>query len=508
VIALNKLGVIAALINTNLRGRPLVHCVSVTESAKCIFGAELADALGEIRGELDLQDGADYLWVADAGSSVESREVPGWALDLGALSSSADEANPPDTAERTLGDNAFYIFTSGTTGLPKAAVLSNRRYLGSATLSHKAGLKCSEKDRIYLCLPLYHGTGLMIGAGASFSSGASMFLRRRFSASNFLKEVREHDTSCFVYIGELCRYLVSTPARPDDAQNPLTRCIGNGLRPDIWHSFKNRFGLKRITEFYGASEGNVAFANVLNKDCTVGMTSARVALVKYDVAADEIVRDIHGHCVEVMEGEPGLLLGEINDEAVFEGYTNREDTESKIVRNVLQDDDAWFNSGDLMKTVDVGFSLGFKHYQFVDRIGDTFRWKSENVSTNEVGEIIAGFPQVKFCNVYGVNVPGADGRAGMAAITLVKGAGELDLDSFSSYVNKHLPAYARPVFVRIEPDVDVTGTYKMVKGRLKEEGYDPTRITDALLVMKPGASTYEPLTQEYAQVIDRGEAGF
>ncbi len=508
VIALNKLGVIAALINTNLRGRPLVHCVSVTDSAKCIFGAELADALGEIREELNLRDGADYLWVADAGSSVESPEAPGWALDLGALSSSADEANPPDTAERMLGDNAFYIFTSGTTGLPKAAVLSNRRYLGSATLSHKAGLKCSEKDCIYLCLPLYHGTGLMIGAGASFSSGASMFLRRRFSASNFLKEVREHDASCFVYIGELCRYLVSTDAKPDDHRNPLTRTIGNGLRPDIWHEFKTRFGIKRITEFYGASEGNVAFANILNKNCTVGMTSARIALVRYDVAADEIIKDAAGRCIEVDPGEPGLLLGHINEEAVFEGYTNEEATESKILRNVIEDGDAWFNSGDLMKTVDVGFSLGFDHYQFVDRVGDTFRWKSENVSTNEVGEIINGFPDVKYCNVYGVSVPGADGRAGMAALTLEDSAGTLDLEAFSRYVGEQLPSYARPVFLRVEPEIDVTGTFKMVKGKLKEEGYDPARITDPLFVMKPGKTTYETLDAAYAAVISRGEAGY
>ena len=504
VIALNKLGVVAGLINTNLRGRPLVHCVSVTDSSKCIFGAELADALGEVRGELTLQAGADFLWVADTGYE----DVPDWAVDLGAMSDGESESNPPDTPARTLGDNAFYIFTSGTTGLPKAAVLSNRRYLASAMLSHKAGLKCSEKDRIYLCLPLYHGTGLMIGAGAAFSSGASMFLRRKFSASNFLKEVRDHDTSCFVYIGELCRYLVNTEAKADDHRNPLTRTIGNGLRPDIWHEFKNRFGIKRITEFYGASEGNVAFANILNKDCTVGMTSARIALVKYDVAADEIIKDATGRCVEVNPGEPGLLLGHINAEAVFEGYTNKEATESKILRDVLEDNDAWFNSGDLMKTVDVGFNLGFDHYQFVDRVGDTFRWKSENVSTNEVGEIINGFPDVKYCNVYGVNVPGADGRAGMAALTLEDGADTLDLEAFSRYVGEQLPAYARPVFLRVEPEIDVTGTFKMVKGQLKEEGYDPARIADPLYVMKPGKTLYEALDAAYAAVIARGEAGY
>ncbi|MBX3707553.1 MAG: long-chain-acyl-CoA synthetase [Pseudomonadales bacterium] len=504
VVGLNKLGVTAGLINTNLRGRPLTHCVTVTESTKCIVGAELADALAEVKHELPLEEGRDYLWVPDAGST----QADNWARDLHAVAPAKDPGNPAETADVTLGDNAFYIFTSGTTGLPKAAVLSNRRYLASGTLAHKAGLKCTERDRIYVCLPLYHGTGLMIGMGAAFSSGASVFLRRKFSASNFLKEVRDHQATCFIYIGELCRYLVSTPASPDDHRNPLTRVMGNGLRPDVWPEFKQRFGIKRIAEFYGASEGNVAFANLLNKDCTVGMTSVRHALVRYDIDADEIIRDANGRCIEVTPGEPGLLLGHISPDAVFEGYTNPEATEKKVVRDVFEPGDAWFNSGDLMRQVDAGFTLGYPHYQFVDRIGDTFRWKSENVSTNEVGEIINGFPQIRFSNVYGVAVPGADGRAGMAALTLEEGVTSLDLDAFSAYVNRELPSYARPLFLRIEPEIDVTGTFKMVKGKLREDGYDPARVSDPLFVMKPGSDRYQPLDPEFAAVIARGEAGY
>lgn len=505
VIALNKLGVIASLINTNLRGKPLVHCAQVTESAKLIFGAELAEAVGEVKEQLSLREGDDYLWVAD-GDRNDNRG--NWAQNLGALAEQSGDDNLPETADVILGDNAFYIFTSGTTGLPKAAVLSHRRYLASASLSHTAGLKCTEKDRLYICLPLYHGTGLMIGVGAAISAGASMFIRRKFSASNFLQEVREHRTTCFIYIGELCRYLVNTPAAPDDHKNPLTRMMGNGLRPDVWPEFKSRFGIKRIAEFYGASEGNVAFANLLNKDCTVGMTSSRHALVRYDLDTDEIVRDDQGRCIEVEPGEPGLLLGHINETAVFEGYTNEEATEKKIVRNAFEEGDAWFNSGDLMRQVDAGFTLGYPHYQFVDRVGDTFRWKSENVSTNEVGEILNGFPEVAFCNVYGVEVPGADGRAGMAAITLEEGIVALDLDAFSEYVNRELPSYARPVFLRVEQEIDVTGTFKMVKNKLREEGYDPERVADPLYVMKPGSDHYEPLDGQYASAIAAGRAGF
>ena len=280
------------------------------------------------------------------------------------------------------------------------------------------------------------------------------------------------------------------------------------MRPDIWLDFKNRFGIKRVSEFYGASEGNVAFANLLNKDCTVGMTSTRVALVRYDVDADEIVRDEAGRCIEVEPGEPGLLLGHINEQAVFEGYTDPEATEKKIIRNAFEEGDAWFNSGDLMRVVEAGYTLGYDHYQFVDRTGDTFRWKGENVSTNEVGEIINGFEQVKFCNVYGVEVPGADGRAGMAALTLEEGVAELDTDAFAAYIAHELPAYARPVFLRVQREIDVTGTFKMVKGDLRREAYDLQQIDDPVYVMKPGETTYVRLDPEYAAIIAAGKAGY
>lgn len=505
IVALNKIGAVGALINTNLRGRQLIHCITVTDSKKCIFGEELADAIAEVKGELPLEEGSDYFFVPDKGTNP----APNWSRDLLAESSEAPAANPAVTDEITLGENCLYIYTSGTTGLPKAAVMSNRRFLQSSGLSHRALYRATEQDRFYVCLPLYHATGLMVGVGAALSSGASSFIRRKFSASSFLPEVREHNTNLLIYIGELCRYLMNTPEKPDDADNPLHTMTGNGMRPDIWIPFKERFGIKRVSEFYGSSEGNVAFANLLNKDCTVGMTAARVALVKYDVDADEIVKTADGRCIEVPSGEPGLLLGHINEEAVFEGYTDPEATEKKILRNVLEEGDAWFNTGDLMKVVDhVGYTLGYDHYQFVDRVGDTFRWKSENVSTNEVGEIISGFNDIKFCNVYGVEVPGADGRAGMAAVTLADGVGELDPAAFSSYVNDNLPPYARPVFIRVQPDLEVTGTFKMLKGELKKQAYDLDQVEDPIFVMKPGSSTYEPLDAEFAAVIARGEGGY
>jgi citronellyl-CoA synthetase len=303
-IGLNKIGATAGLINTNLRGRPLTHCVQVTESAKCVFGEELADAMAEVKDELSLKEGEDFFWVPDRGSGNPETAPDNWSQNLAALAGQAGDDNLAETGEVVLGDNAFYIFTSGTTGLPKAAVLSNRRYLASAMLSAKAGLKCTEKDRLYICLPLYHGTGLMIGVGASIASGASMFIRRKFSASNF----PQRGSRASDHVLHLHRRTVPLPhehaAADDDHKNPMTRMMGNGLRPDIWKDFKKRFGVKRIAEFYGASEGNVAFANLLNKDCTVGMTSVRHALVKYDVDADEIIRDENGRCIEVQPANP------------------------------------------------------------------------------------------------------------------------------------------------------------------------------------------------------------
>ena len=229
--------------------------------------------------------------------------------------------------------------------------------------------------------------------------------------------------------------------------------------------------------------------------------------MRYDVDADEIVRDSDGRCVEVESGEPGLLLGHINPNAAFEGYTDREATEKKVLRDVLEEGDSWFNTGDLVREIDVGYTLGYPHYQFVDRVGDTFRWRAENVSTNEVGEIVNSFSGVEICNVYGVEVPGADGRAGMAAICLSAGA-ELDLGGFAQYVERELPAYARPVFLRIQKDFDLTGTFKLVKGDLKREAYSIDQFTDPVYVMKPRTKDYVPLDAEYLQTIRNGAAGF
>jgi citronellyl-CoA synthetase len=319
--------------------------------------------------------------------------------------------------------------------------------------------------------------------------------------------VQQYQTNLFVYVGELCRYLSMQPECAEEKNNPIETMLGNGLRPDVWDQFRQRFKVNRITELYGSSEGNVGFLNFLNKDRTIGTTDASLFLAKYDVDADEMIRDKAGKLVEVKKGEAGLLLGEIDSKYLFDGYQNKEATDSKILSNVKKPGDRYFNTGDLIKQIDVGFAMGMPHYQFVDRVGDTFRWRAENVSTNEVGEILNAFEQVEISNVYGVEVPAAEGKAGMAALTLNAGA-TFDVKAFSAFVEKELPAHARPVFIRLQQQVETTVTFKLVKGTLRKEAYHLAQVNDPLYMLKPRTSVYQLLDQQsYQQVVD-GKAGF
>ena len=505
LLGINKSGATAGLINTNLTKQPLTHCINLIDSQKCIFGSELTDSLNDVKDQLEMNDGEDFLMVADA----ENIELPNWAINLDPKDDSGDTRNLPITDNIKTGSTAFYIFTSGTTGLPKAAIVSNKRAISGSQMSGVSLLRINQNDRMYNCLPLYHGTGLIMGLLAAFHVGASTVIRRRLSISAFWEDIRKNNCTSFIYIGELIRYLMSRPEQVDDTDNPIRTIVGNGLRPDIWNQFKARFEIDRIGEFYAASEGNGGFGNILNKPCTVGMGVAPVKLVSYDVAQDEIIRDGNDCCIEVTDGETGLLLIEITNTTKFEGYTSGEATEKKLVRDVVTPGNLYFNSGDLMKSVEVGFSFGQKHYQFVDRIGDTFRWKSENVSTNELAEIINQHPDVVFTNAYGVQIPGTDGRAGMAAIVFRDGVsmGNADLQSLSDHINDGLPSYARPIFIRILSELPTTSTHKLQKNSLREEAFHLDKLDDYVLVKKPSESCYVRLDSDfYDKIIQRAVA--
>jgi citronellyl-CoA synthetase len=506
LIGMTKLGAVAGLINTNLTLRALTHCINLIDSKKCIVGEELIDALDAIRPDLSLSAPTDYLLVKDSGE----HKAPDWMTPLDSFDETLNDANPPESSQVRLGDKAFYVFTSGTTGLPKAAIVSHKRVMYGSQMSVMAVTRMTRKDRMYNCLPLYHSTGLIIGLASALQVGASTVIKRRLSVSSFWDDIRRHQCTTFVYIGEFIRYLMSRPELPTDAINPIRAIVGNGLRPDIWHGFKNRFEIERIGEFYGASEGNGGFANVFNKDCTVGLATAPVKLVAYDIAEDAILRDDQGRCIEVADGKPGLLLIQVTDGAKFEGYTDAEASAKKLVKDVAISGDVYFNSGDLMKTIDVGFSFGKKHYQFVDRVGDTFRWKSENVSTNEVAEIINAHPEIIFSNVYGVELPGADGRVGMAAVVLRDdiNLAVADLRALSKHIISNLPSYARPLFIRVLRELPTTTTHKLQKVELCNQAYHLDKVTDDLLVLKQGEACYTRLDTDYYDKIIRREIAF
>jgi len=507
LIGIQKIGGIAGLINTNLTKAPLTHCINLIESKKCIFGEEQLEAVSGVLDELNLASGTDYIFVRDEGK----QSCPDWATEVNSQDDQIDSGNLPVTSTILAGARCSYIFTSGTTGLPKAAVVTYKRCILMGITSARFIQKLVKTDRMYNCLPLYHATGLNMGWLATAEVGASMVIRRKLSVSAFWEDIRQYNCTSFVYIGEFIRYLMSPPPKDNDKDNPITKTIGNGLRPDIWMDFKERFGISHIGEFYGASEGNSGFANIFNKDCTVGTGVVPMALIQYDVANDEIVRDDSGFCIPVEPNSPGLLVIKVTEKTTFEGYTNKEATDKKILSNVLESGDSYFNSGDLLKEVPVGFSFGLKHYQFVDRVGDTFRWKGENVSTNEVGEVINQYPDVHISNVYGVDVPNTDGRAGMAALILNKkidSADDLDLTRLSEHISANLPPYANPVFIRLLDEQPTTATMKLQKNDLREQAYHLDKTPDIILVLKPKESTYQLLDQAFYDKILAGEAQY
>jgi len=495
VIGLNKLGAVAGILNTNLRGTALTHCVRSVNAMKFVVGEELLSAVDEIRSELTLKDTDDYIYIADAGTTP----CPDWCFNFPEHSEGYSTQNPPETGKITFSDPCFYIFTSGTTGLPKAAVMSHGRWYKAANGFGRVGSHIKQTDRFYITLPLYHNNALTLAFGSAAMVGASVYLRRKFSASQFWNDTREHNVTAFIYIGELCRYLLLQPEKPDDGDNPVVKCLGNGLRPDLWMEFKNRFNIHRICEFYALSEGNSAFTNLLNKDQTFGACLSPYTVVNYDILNDEIVMDKNGYYQPVSKEQTGLLLTEITEQDSYDGYTDKKASDKRILRNVLKQGDCYFNTGDLIKQVEVGFSFGLPHYQFVDHIGDTFRWKGENVSTSEVESVINQHNDVEYSNVYGVTVPGCDGRAGMAAVKLK--AESFDLQSFASSLDEQLPAYARPLFIRLLNEMEVTGTFKLKKGALKEEGFDPAQVTEQLLMRTPDGQGFEPLTPELHQKV-------
>jgi fatty-acyl-CoA synthase len=473
-LGISSTGVVVALVNTNLTGRALAHCINVAQPLWILVDANLvevvADALPDITGapEIRVMGSVASRWPALA-TELESVAVPAASW----ISASVD-------------DTALYIYTSGTTGLPKAARVSHARIM---QWSHwfAALMDASPEDRVYNCLPMYHSVGGVLATGAVLVAGGSVAIRERFSARHFWDDVVRWDCTLFQYIGELCRYLLNAPPSQTETAHRLRMCCGNGLRGDVWEPFQRRFAIPRVLEFYASTEGNVSLFNVEGKPGAIGrmpmFLSHRfpTAVVRFDLEREMPVRDENGFCIRCEPDETGEAIGKLLIEGAnvggrFEGYTDNSASERKILRDVFEPGDAWFRTGDLMRRDVQGF------FYFVDRIGDTFRWKGENVSTLEVSEAISAFGGITEANVYGIRVGGNEGRAAMAAISVPT---ELDLDALRAHLCDRLPPYARPLFLRLCKAMDVTTTFKQTKGTLVREGFDPVSIGDPIYFDHP-----------------------
>lgn len=502
IAAISKIGAVSALLNTSQRGATLAHSIGLVKPKAAIVGEELFHAFDEVEGVSLPKHRCFYLKDENTHShDIEGPGLPKDWTDLAAAQRGCKSENPASTLLSRPSEACCYFYTSGTTGLPKAAILSHGRFMKAYGGVGLACLQLGEQDRAYVTLPFYHGTALVVAWGSVLAGAAGLVMARRFSASTFWDEVRKTEATAICYVGELCRYLLGQPERPEDKQHDVRIMFGNGLRPGLWQDFKQRFGIDKVMEFYGSSEGNIGFLNVFNHECTVGFTTVSYAIVDYDLELDEPIRHGDGFLRRVKKGSAGLLLGEINDKAPFDGYTDPEKTEKTILRNVFKQGDAWFNTGDLMR------DQGFHHAQFVDRLGDTFRWKGENVSTTELENCLSQLPGLEDAVVYGVEIPDTNGRAGMASIRLAENAG-FEPKSFYEYVSAHLPAYARPVFVRISSEMDTTGTFKYKKSDLKKAAYHLDKVKDTVWVCLPAASNYVVLTPSIEAQIDAGAYRF
>ncbi|MEN8246847.1 MAG: long-chain-acyl-CoA synthetase [Thermodesulfobacteriota bacterium] len=497
--AMGKLGAVNAMINTNLRLEALRHCLTLNPAKVLIVGEEVLDAFEEVKGDLNLGSDQRLYYLPDKGRV----KAPDGYINLKEAIEKASVVNPATTENVKPADALAYVFTSGTTGgMPKAAIITHKRLLSGAYYNGRIVLNMQPSDTMYVPLPFFHTNALALSWPPVFVNGSAVAIRRKFSVSNFWSDVRRYNVTAWCYIGELCRYLMNQPPQPDDRKNPLTKVIGNGLRPDIWHGFKKRFGISKVYEIYGAAESNLYFVNMLNLDCTQGTCMVPYSIVKYDVEEDEPVREADGFMQKVGLGETGLLLGEISADNPFVGYSSKEATDSKIMRDVFVKGDAWFNTGDLIR------DIGYGHIQFVDRTGDTFRWKGENVSTTEVEKVANSFHQVSLSAVYGVAMPGGDGRTGMTAIIPECDVEVFDFAGLAEHFQRLLPSYAVPKFIRMSTELACTPTHKIKKVDLKKEGFDPGAVSDAVYVLLPGASTYEPLSTGIFSDIQEGKFRF
>ena len=498
ILAVAKVGAISALLNTSQTRDTLAHSLNLVAPAAIIVGEELVPAFSAVRERVSIEAARTW-FVADRDTFSHPGIAPDGFINLMTASADSSGANPASSQQVFFDDPCFYIYTSGTTGLPKAGVFKHGRWMRSSASFGLIALDMRPEDVVYCTLPLYHATGLCVCWGSAISGASGFAIRRKFSASQFWKDVRKYRATTLGYVGELCRYLVDQPPSADDSKHSVTKMIGNGLRPGAWGEFKTRFGVNHICELYAASDGNIGFTNILNFDNTVGFSLMSWELTAYDHDSGAPIRDASGYMRKVAKGEQGLLLAKIDDKAPLDGYTDPQKTEKVVLHDVFKKGDRYFNTGDLLR------NIGFGHAQFVDRLGDTFRWKGENVSTTEVENLLLQHPHISEAVAYGVEIRNTNGRAGMAAITPAESLATLDFSELLAFAREQMPAYAVPLFLRVKVKMETTGTFKYQKTRLKDEAFDPGKTgDDPIYAWLPGTQTYVQVTPQLLADIHGG----
>jgi len=489
-IGINKIQGIVSYINTNQRMNALIHAFRVSEPNWIVIDGSNLPYLMDIFDELDFET-SNVLVINEKTKISHSF----YDMDWDFYHIPAD--NPKTTYNSYLTDISSYIFTSGTTGLPKPAIQSNMRLLNPFA---GLALKITQDDVIYCPLPLYHSHALVNGWGSSLHTGCTFAFRKKFSASNFWKDIKKFNATIFFYIGEIPRYLLNRPKSEYIENTTLKKMFGLGLRQDIWEDFKSRFKIDQIHEFYGATDGAGGFYNMVGRPGMIGRisTPGSHAIVKVSQCSDELLKDEKGNYIQCKHGETGMLLVAISENSYYLGYKDKDQTEKRTVRNVLQENDIFFNTGDLVNLHNENW------VSFADRSGDTFRWKGENVSTLEVENIINMLADIEMCNVFGVEIPKHDGKAGMAAIKL-RPSTEFKPNEFATFIIDRLPKYSIPIFVRVQRELELTGTLKLRKVSLRKQGYDIEKIKDPIYLWNSSSQSYELLDQDEYSAIMAGK---
>lgn len=491
---LAKIGVVSALLNTEFKKQQLQHVINISNADWLVVHQSLLHKIEEVIEGLNVTE--KDIWVL-GGEGDEKFQ----SLDL--LINQAADNNPELSDPPRMQELAWYLFTSGTTGMSKAVKCKYKTQLLASEGVYIIASPCSQDDVFYSPIPLNHVWGLMTFCGA-MQAGAKFVLRKKFSVTSYWDDVRKHNATVASYIGEIPQYLYNQPPLPDDADNPLRKFVGLGLKADLWEKFKERFAIEEIVEVYGASEGGIPLINIAGLPGMVGrLVNPGAALVKYDMENEDFLYDENGFMMRCEEpGELGVLIFSKTDPNInINEYTDEKATEKKVLRNVFEEGDAWFNSGDLF-TLHEGRWLSFQ-----DRLGDTFRWKSENVSTQEVESVLINYPGIELAAVYGVEVPNMPGKACMAAIKQDPGS-SWDWEDFNKYVTANLAHFAIPRFIRFVDNVELTPTHKMKKSHFVEEAYDHTKIKDPLYYRDCAKEKYFLIDDESAELIKNGKISF